>query len=115
MDRFIARENVRHYRDLLLSDIEPEVRSRVQRLLVKEEDKLGKDFELLAYLERHLADSARRIEQQRSRVSHMQANGRDGVGRAQAVLDGMLESQRIFTGYRQLVAKEIERNRLLDR
>jgi hypothetical protein len=113
MDRFIARENVRHYRHMLLSEIEPEVRSRVHKLLVEEEDKLGKDLALLVDIERHIADGAQRIEAQQSRVCVMQADGHD-VGRAQAFLDGMMESQRILIRYHQLVAKEIGRNRLLD-
>jgi hypothetical protein len=117
MDRFIARENIRHYRDMLLSDLnlKPEVRLLVHKLLVEEEDKLGKDLNLLADIERHIADGARRIEAQQSRVRAMQANGHDGVGRAQAFLNGMMESQRVSTKYHQLVAEEIGRNHLLDR
>ncbi len=111
MDRFIARENIRHYRDMLLSEIEPEVRSRVHKLLV--EDKLGKDLPLLVDIERHIADGAQRIEAQQSRVCVMQADGHD-VGRAQAFLNGMMESQRILIRYHQLVANEIGRNHLLD-
>lgn len=79
MDRFIARENIRHYRDMLLSDIAPEVRSRVRKLLVEEEDKLGKDLELLIDIERHIADGAQRIEAQQSCVRAMHTNGHDGL------------------------------------
>jgi hypothetical protein len=50
MDRFIARENIRHFRDRLISETDPTVRSSLQRLLVEEEDKLAKDLELLADL-----------------------------------------------------------------
>ena len=42
---FIARENIRHYREMLLSAIEPEVRWRVHKLLVAEEDMLAKNLE----------------------------------------------------------------------
>jgi hypothetical protein len=113
MDRFIAWENIRHYRNMLLSDIAPELRSRVHKLLVEEEDKLAKDLELLADIERHIADGARRIETQQSRVRAMQADGHDGVGRAQAFLDGLMESQGLSMRYRKLIANEIGRNRLL--
>src|SRR5262245_36443674 len=114
MDRFIAQENIRHFRALLFSDLEPEVRLRLQQLLVEEEDKLGKDLELLADIEGHIADGGRRIAAQRSRVSAMQTAGYNGVEKAQAFLDGMLESQDISMRYRQLVVNEIERNRLLE-
>ena len=112
MDRFIARENIRHYCDMLLSDIDPAVRPGLHKLLVEEEDKLGKDLELLVDIERHMADGARRIEAQQSRVCAMQTSGHDGVGRARALLNVMMESQRLFMRYHQLVAKEVGRSRL---
>src|SRR5262249_42715401 len=95
MNQVIARVNIRFYRDILLSDIEPEERSRYQKLLVAEEDKLGRDLQLLAEIERHIAEAARRIEAQQARVRAIQASGCNGVERAQAFLDGMMESQRI--------------------
>ena len=114
MDRFVARENIRHYRDMLLSDIEPDKRSRVQKLLVEEEDKLGKNLELLADIQTHIDEGARRIWTQESRVRAMQLTGHNGVGQAQAFLDGMMESQRVSMKYRRLVEQEVERNRLLE-
>jgi hypothetical protein len=114
MSRFIARVNIRHYHDMLLSDVGPQERSRVHKLLVEEEDKLGKDLELLIDIERHIAEGARRIEVQQSRVRALLADRHTGVERAQAFLDGMVESQRISMEYRQRLRKEIERNRLLD-
>ena len=115
VDRFIARENIKHFHLLLLSDVEPDQRLRVERLLVEEEDKLGRDLELLADIERHIAEGDRRINAQRVRVEAMQRSGHDGVHRAQAFLDGMIESHKISTNYRQLIAKEVQRNQLLDR
>jgi len=44
IDNFIARENIQLYRETLLSDIDPEVRSHVHKLLVAEEDKLAKNL-----------------------------------------------------------------------
>jgi hypothetical protein len=115
MDRFIARENIRHYCDMLSSDIEPQVRSSVHKLLVQEEDKLGKDLELLSTIEKQLAAGARRIETQQLRVRVLLDDGSTDAARAQACLDGMMESQRVLVGYYQSVAKEVDRNRLLDR
>jgi hypothetical protein len=73
MSLAIARVNIRYYRDRILSDIGPEERSRVHKLLVEEEDKLGKDLKLLVDIERHIAEGARRIEVQQSRLGAMQA------------------------------------------
>jgi len=68
MDRFIAPENIKHFHLMPLSDIAPEQRLRVQELLLEEEDKLGKDLELLAQIERHIADGKRRIREQQVRI-----------------------------------------------
>src|SRR5262245_6388810 len=77
MNQVIARVSIRFYRDMLLSDIRPEERSRVHKLLIAEEDKLGKDLKLLADIEWYIAESARRIEAQQSHVRAIQANGHD--------------------------------------
>jgi hypothetical protein len=99
---------------MLLSDIGPEVRSRVHKLLIEEEDKLGKDLQLLADIE----GISRRARGGSKHCGPVCALCRRTVmmvsGRAQAFLDGMMETQQISMKYRQLVKKEIERNRLLD-
>jgi hypothetical protein len=111
MNSVIARANIRFYRDILLSDLGPEERSRVHKLLIEEEDKLGKDLQLLSDIEGHIAETARRIEAQQLLVRAMQANGHDG-GQAQLLLDGLMESRQLSMEYRQRVKEEIERSRL---
>jgi len=112
MDRFIARENIKHFRDRLWTERDPEIRARLQRLLVEEEDKLTADLELLANLEKHIADGNRRIEWQQVLVETMERDGHDGVKRARDLLDGMIESQRLHTNYRERILIEIDRNQL---
>jgi len=112
LSSIMARLLIRQYRDVLLSDIGSEQRSLVQKQLIKEEDKLGKDLQLLADIERHIAETCQRIEAQQVRVSTIQANGRDGLVVAQALLDGLLESQQLSMEYRQRVMDEIERRRV---
>ena len=112
MDRFIARENIRHFRDLLWSPIDPGERSRVHKLLVEEEDKLGRNLELLADIEAHIADGNRRISEQRARVTAMEQNGHKDVERARTLLEGMIESLHLFERYRAHVSDAVQRNRL---
>jgi hypothetical protein len=112
MDRFIARENIKHFRDLLWSTVDPGERARVHGLLVEEEDKLGRDLELLAEIEAHIADGNRRIAAQRTRVSTMEQSGHQDVDRARILLDGMTESLGLFARYRAYIADAIQRNRL---
>jgi predicted TIM-barrel enzyme len=112
LSSIMTRVIIRQYRDVLLSDIGSEQRSLLHKQLIKKEDKLGKDLQLLADIERHIADTCQRIEAQQVRVSTIQANGRDGLVVAQALLDGLIESQQLSMEYRQRVMDEIEGHRL---
>jgi hypothetical protein len=47
MDKFVARENIRHFRDRLEAENNPTSRSLLHGLLVQEEDKLGHNSEAL--------------------------------------------------------------------
>jgi len=40
MDRFVARENIKHFRRMLEQATDPAERARVQKLLAEEEQKL---------------------------------------------------------------------------
>jgi hypothetical protein len=112
MDRFIALENIKHFRDRLWSETDASMRSRLHKLLVEEEDKLVKNLELLTDIERHLADGHRRIEKQRVLVAAMARDGHDHLATARALLDGMTETQRLHTEYRELTLAAIRQNRL---
>ncbi len=111
MDRFIARENIKHFQDHLWSENDPEVRSRWQKILVVEEDKLGKDLELLTDIERHITDGNQRIERQRSLVAAMTHDGHGSLTMAQSLLDGMIETQSLYMRYRERVLIEIRQRR----
>jgi hypothetical protein len=112
MDRFIARENIKHFRDRLSVEIDLDMRSRLHKLLVAEEDKLGADFELLADVERHIADGNRRIKRQRAIVTDMQRDGHDGLVQARVLLESLMDSQLLSKNYRRRILMEITQNGL---
>jgi hypothetical protein len=112
MDRFVARENIRHFRDLLWSELTSAERSRVQKLLVEEEDKFGRDQELLFLIEGHIANGNRVISQQQARVASLRQRGDKDVDRAQTLLDSMTESQRLLVRYHEQVVTHVRRNHL---
>ena len=112
MDRFIAQANIRHFRDRLWSETDFVTRSRLQQLLLAEEDKLAKDFELLADIERHISDGRRRIEKQRSLVAAMKRDGHSSLRTAQALLNGMADAQQLHMKYRETILIAIDQNRL---
>jgi hypothetical protein len=82
MDRFVARENIKHFRDRLWSETDHKVRARLRQLLIVEEDKLAADLELLAAVDRHMSDGSRRIERQRALVNAMERDGHNGLAQA---------------------------------
>jgi hypothetical protein len=112
MDRFVARENIRHFRDRLWLEVDRHARARLQELLIAEEDKLGKDLELLADIDRHLSDGNRRIDSQRTRVNTMERDGHNGLAQARILLDCMVETQLLHRAYRRRVLIEIKQNEL---
>ncbi len=114
MDKFIARENIKHFRSLLNSEVDTGARSQLQKLLIEEEDKLGDSLELLADIDRHIEDGNRRIEKQQALVTTMERSGRAGSVQARALLDGLVETQSLHRNYRQqiLTVVELRRNRL---
>ncbi|SFH81206.1 hypothetical protein [Bradyrhizobium sp. Gha] len=71
MHRFVAKANVDHYIGLLnRSDLAPDHRMHVTKLLIEEEDKLSHDLEHLEFAERKAA------------------NGRDHVHHVRTARDG---------------------------
>jgi len=112
MDRFIARENIKHFRDRLWPEVDQEARSLLRKLLVEEEDKLGADLELLADIKRHIADGNQRIERQRALVTVLERDGQKGLAHAKTLLDGMLESQVLLHDYHRRIVIQVSQSRL---
>jgi hypothetical protein len=110
MDRFIALENINHFRHRLMSEPDPTVRSTLQMLLVKEEDKLAKDRGLLENLAQAIAKCQQWIAKQQTLVEGLERDGRD-VTTARALLNGVTETLIIHHEYRQRVASRLEQDR----
>jgi hypothetical protein len=113
MDKFVARENIKHFRDRLCSEIDAPARSRLQNLLVEEEDKLiallavqdnrqAARLELLAEVERVITNGAALIENQKKLVALLDGNGQDN-GRDRALLEALAHSQALHQQYHQKI------------
>jgi hypothetical protein len=87
-----AWENIKHIRSRLWSEISPDARSELHRLLIMEMDKLGDNVELVTGIEETLMNLAALIETQRKLVGVLENNGLEGVERARALLDGLESS-----------------------
>ena len=106
MNRFIARENIKRFRERLRTETDKVVQSCLQKLLVLEEDKLGADLEVLIEIERHISDGRHRIERQRVIVADMERDGHNGLAQARCLLEGFEEAQLIHENYRKRIKAE---------
>jgi hypothetical protein len=102
VDKFIARENIRHFRDRVETETDPAVRSRLHKLLVVEEDKLGHNSETLYELETHIADGKKRVNRQQTLVASMERDGRDTTD-ALTLLTALSETPLIFENRRKAI------------
>jgi hypothetical protein len=112
MNRFVARENIKHFRERLCAETDPRLRTRLQKLLVAEEDKLGADLELLRDIERDISDGKRRIERQGAIVANMERDEHNGLAEARYLLESFVEIQSLYETYRQQILIAIEKNGL---
>jgi hypothetical protein len=111
MDRFVARENIKHFRDRLRAEVDPAMRTTLQKLLVEEEDKLAADVGLVDDLEREISKCDAMIERQQALIAGIEANGGDGA-LARTLLEAVVEAKFIDQQFRQKVAIRIEECRL---
>jgi hypothetical protein len=101
MDRCVEKRNVRHLRGRLFSELEPHTRSCVERLLVEEENKLGADLELIAEVERAIANFDALIIAQQALAAALERPGHECDARDRGLLDGLRQSQRLHKEYHQ--------------
>ena len=77
-------------------------------MLLEEEDKFGRRAERLSDVQRHLAEGSRRIAMQKALIAKL--TDRQDVRLAESMLNNLVEIQRIFEQYRQVVLDAIDRN-----
>jgi hypothetical protein len=99
-----------HFRDRLMSETDPTIRSTLQRLLVQEEDKLAADFELPANVAGAIAKCRQRLKKQQVLVETLERDGRDGAT-ARALLDGLTESLILHQEYHRRIEIRVQQSR----
>jgi hypothetical protein len=78
MDRLIAAQNIKHFRDRLRCEPDQVTRATLQKLLVQEEDKLAADLALLEDLDQEITKCDAIIERQQALLVNIESNGGDG-------------------------------------
>jgi hypothetical protein len=107
--QFVSDLNIARFLDKLRLEHDPATRTVLQRLLIEEEDKFGGSVERLSTVQRHIVEGNRRISLQKALVAKLAANGED-IGPAEITLSNLVEIQRIFEQYRQVILETIDRN-----
>ena len=107
MDRFVARENIRHLSRRLRAEIDRTERRRLQNQLLEEENKLGRDTELIAEMEQAIAGFDALIKTQTALVAAFERDGSNSLARAKDMLDGLIKSQALHIEYYRRVAVKV--------
>jgi hypothetical protein len=107
MLQFVARQNVERRRSRLQTETGRTIRTFLLKLLAEEEDKLGRDYELLADVEREIINGHARIARQEVIVRDLEGNGGDGAG-AKALLQTFTLTQQAYADYRHKILKAID-------
>lgn len=99
MDNFVARENIRHFREQLETETDPATRLLLDKLVIGELDKLRRNDQLLRDVEDAIVKSKEHVHKQQALVAAMERDGRD-TRAAVALLKGLCESVLVFENYR---------------
>jgi predicted nuclease with TOPRIM domain len=76
MERFIAVENIKHYRRELENGVDEPTRATMLKLLVEEENHLGHTREQLAKLDRHISQLSEIMARHVDLMDKLQSMGR---------------------------------------
>ena len=102
MDKFVARENIRHFRDRLETETDPIARSLLHRLLIQELDKLGHNSEALRVVENHITGVNEQVKRQQALVASTEQDGYD-TGQALVLLNAYSDILLAFKNQRQKI------------
>ncbi len=106
MDRFIARENVKHYRRELENGVDGPARDTMLKLLLDEENHLGFTREQLNKLDRHIARLREIMARHVDLMDQLQSIGRP-LERAPIVLATLNELMATYLTHRQSITKAL--------
>jgi hypothetical protein len=102
VDKFIARENVRHYRRELENGVSEPTRATMLRLLVEEENHLGHSREQLAKLDRHISRLSEIMARHVDLMDQLRSNGQPSE-QASMVLATYNDLMAVYIARRQTI------------
>jgi hypothetical protein len=111
MNRFVARQNINHLADQFSFAAAPEKRDTLARLLVDEEDKLGRGYEQLEIADHRLSIASIMISKQEDLVERYEMEGHD-TALVREVLVSLQVSKSLFETFRDQIMRQIGNSRL---
>jgi PAS domain S-box-containing protein len=102
MDRFVARENIKHFRHQLEKGADGSTRASLLKLLVEEETRLGLTREQLNKLERHISRLSELTARQVELIDGLQSRGQPAE-RAQMVLETFNDLMATYTAHQHRI------------
>jgi hypothetical protein len=102
VDKFIARENIKHFRRQLENGVAEPTRATMLKLLVEEENHLGHTREHLAKLDHHIARLGEIMARHVSLMDKLQSNGQS-LERAWMVLATYNDLMAVYTAHRRTI------------
>ena len=112
-NRSIANENILHFCNRLRTQIDPAARSRLQKLLIEEEDKLGASLDMLSQIDRELNGTKALIERLTALAAAPERDRCDGTGE-RPLLEGLERTRLLIEGYRLLILAKLNDSRTWD-
>jgi hypothetical protein len=109
MDKFVARENIRHFRDRLETETEPSARSLLRTLMVQEEDRFGHNSEALHEIEKLIARAKECVNRQKGAIASIERDGRDKA-QALALLGAYSENLLAFENQREKILSRLQQS-----
>jgi rubrerythrin len=113
MDRFIARENIKHYRRELENGLNEPTRATMLRLLVEEENHLGFTREQLAKLDHHISRLSEIMARHVELTDKLQSNGQPSE-RASMVLATYNDLMAAYLAHRQTITAALADGKVLE-
>ena len=111
VERYVIDGNISRFVERLRRETNPSRQDMLKRLLIAEEDRLGKAQDRLQTVERHLTDGQALIDDQRRLVAETRNNGGD-AGPALRLLRTFESIQDLFQTVHAALHEAIERQDL---
>ncbi len=102
MDRFIVRENIKHFRHELENGVDEPTRVTMLKLLVEQENHLGLTREQLAKLDHHISRLSEIMARHVELMDQLQSIGQPSE-RASKVLTTLNDLMAVYIAHRQTI------------